>query len=272
MSDFIIENGILRRYIGSDTAVTVPECVHEIGEKAFSVNVTVREILIPESVKWIASTAFYGCRSLVNAQLSEGVTAIGSRAFADCTSLRALTLPDSIGMIHMMAFLNCSSLATVRLPSDLRSLESCVFQNCTSLRRINVPYRTVRIERTAFYNCPALNEILISPQKLQLITGTDPHFSAYLRGCFAYSEQNSITEEESATLARYAKACVKALAPQLKDHLPTVKYTVEHKILTVTEAELMLKLCTSAECRSLILNYINSERKTATPDEKYELL
>ena len=272
MSDFIIENGILRRYNGSDSRVTVPEGVREIGDGAFSGNLTLSEVFIPESVKWIAGTAFYGCKSLVSARISEGVTAIGTRAFVDCVSLRELTLPDTVGMIHMMAFLNCSSLTSVRLPSDLQSLETCVFQNCTSLARINIPNSVVRIERSAFYNCPSLDEVLINPQKLHLINVASSTFSACLRGCFTYSEQNTLTDAERERLDRYANMHARGLAPWLINHLPALRYITEHGILQITDAQILLKLCVNTECRALMLNYIGDRGEASSIDEKYGLL
>lgn len=56
--DFIMEDGVLVKYIGSDENVEIPEEIHEI-----------------------ASRAFFGCVSVVRTKISERVTAIGDEAF-----------------------------------------------------------------------------------------------------------------------------------------------------------------------------------------------
>ena len=70
-NDFVIENGVLKEYKGTDPVVTVPDGVTVIGERAF-----------------------YNCRSLQKITLPEGLTSIGSGAFA-CTDVRSVMLPSS---------------------------------------------------------------------------------------------------------------------------------------------------------------------------------
>ena len=50
-ADFIIENGILKKYIGKDAAVMIPAGVTEIAEDAFRGCYTVSSVTIPEGVK-----------------------------------------------------------------------------------------------------------------------------------------------------------------------------------------------------------------------------
>ena len=64
IKDFEIENGVLKEYKGTDSEVTIPDSVTEIG-----------------------SYAFYGCTSLTSITIPDSVTVIGDGAFENCESL-----------------------------------------------------------------------------------------------------------------------------------------------------------------------------------------
>lgn len=61
MQDFVIEDGVLVRYNGTDATVCVPEEVTAIGEYCFQGNKTLRSIHLPESFREIRAYAFDGC-------------------------------------------------------------------------------------------------------------------------------------------------------------------------------------------------------------------
>ena len=92
--DFVIENGILKKYKGSGGNVVVPEGVTRIGDRAFSGCENLQSITLPEGVTSIGDWAFYNCKSLQSITLPEGVTSIGNGAFEDCEKLQSVTIPD----------------------------------------------------------------------------------------------------------------------------------------------------------------------------------
>lgn len=47
MSDFQIENGVLKKYTGNDTVVTISDGVTEIGRRAFGGCESLERIIIP---------------------------------------------------------------------------------------------------------------------------------------------------------------------------------------------------------------------------------
>ena len=81
--DFVIENGNLLKYSGSDRAVAVPDGVTAVGERAFA-----------------------GCASLEETVLPEGVRYIGEFAFANCARLKKVNLPASVKNVRNGAFDN----------------------------------------------------------------------------------------------------------------------------------------------------------------------
>ena len=57
-NEFVIENGILKQYIGKGGDVVIPDGVTEIGFDIFRFNTIVKSLSIPDSVKFIQPLAF----------------------------------------------------------------------------------------------------------------------------------------------------------------------------------------------------------------------
>ena len=114
--DFFIKNGVLVKYRGSDSHVTIPSSVTSIGESAFTFkenenileNKNLRSVTIPSSVTSIGRRAFYKCVNLTSITIPSSVTSIGESAFNWCESLTSVTIPSSVTSIEDMAFGNCN--------------------------------------------------------------------------------------------------------------------------------------------------------------------
>ena len=110
LRDFGIENGVLKRYLGSGGAVKVPERVTSIGEKAFWGRTELTGITLPDGVTEIGEAAFYQCENLTEITLPAGLTNIGKWAFDGCEGLRRVSLPEDVALGDM-AFRGCKGLA-----------------------------------------------------------------------------------------------------------------------------------------------------------------
>ncbi len=108
-SDYIIKNGILKEYIGSESNVIVPNGVTSIG------------------------LAFAFCENITNVILPCGITSIESHAFWSCENLTSVTLPDSLTSIDDWAFDGCLNLMKITLPSNLFSIGYEAFNECKKL-------------------------------------------------------------------------------------------------------------------------------------------
>ena len=60
--DFVITDGVLTSYTGTDKEITIPDTVTEIGENAFK-NSECTSVTIPSSVKKIGKSAFFNASS-----------------------------------------------------------------------------------------------------------------------------------------------------------------------------------------------------------------
>ncbi len=177
-SDFIIDNGVLKKYKGPGGDVVIPEGVTTIGSEAFSGCARVRELTIPGTVQSIESKAFLGCTGLAKLTIPEGVRTIGREAFRGCKSLTTLTLPSSLQKIEREAFYLCSSLTEVVI-HDLAAwcridFESCIKDSSNPLSLAGklcldgelitdlvIPEGVTRIERAVFCGCTCLKSVTI---------------------------------------------------------------------------------------------------------------
>ncbi len=109
---FIISNGILERYTGTDSHVMIPEEVTVIGERAFENHASLVSVTIPDRVTSIGSCAFSNCVNLRCVHINEGAAleAIGSYAFYACRKLEHFSMPDNVTHIGEKAFFRCTKL------------------------------------------------------------------------------------------------------------------------------------------------------------------
>ena len=158
-SDFVIESGILKQYVGPGGDVIIPEGVTSIGDHAFAWRKTVTSVTIPDSVTSIGSSAFYYCKSLTNITIPEGVSYIDSSTFEGCSSLTSVTIPKSAKIIGYGAFGGCSSLTSVMIPEGVMSIDSSAFSGCSSLTSVTIPRSVTRVGSEAFSGCSSLRSL-----------------------------------------------------------------------------------------------------------------
>lgn len=128
--DFVIENGVLIKYIGSGGDVVIPDTVTEIGEKAFEKCFRVTSVLIPQSVVKIGVGAFLFCYDLKTITLSEKLDTIAEDTFWGCSSLTDIMLPRGLTAIGDNAFLGCEALQTITIPDGVMVLGENIFEYC----------------------------------------------------------------------------------------------------------------------------------------------
>ncbi len=102
--DFIIEKNVLKKYLGTDSHVLVPDDVTIIGDGAFKNQKKIITVTLPENIISIGHYAFSGCRSLTSVEIPETVTIIGDYAFNGCKRLPMIDIPESVRKIGRGAF------------------------------------------------------------------------------------------------------------------------------------------------------------------------
>lgn len=130
LEDFIITDGILEKYIGSEGNVVIPKSITNIGNNAFLFCSHLTSVTIPNSVTNIGDNAFLFCDKLKSVIIPVGVMSIGNHAFSECTSLISVTIPYSVKNIGEFAFYGCSNLEKVTIPKSVKEIGDYAFWYC----------------------------------------------------------------------------------------------------------------------------------------------
>ena len=174
-NDFIIENGVLKKYIGSNTEVTIPDGVTEIGEYAFGRNLKLVSVTIPNGVTIISSAAFRDCEKLKTVILPESLTLIDEYAFYNCDKLKKINIPNNVEKISSWAFRH-TGLTSVIIPNSVKKVDFAAFACCKNLRKVKILNDETCIMPDAFCGCPKLadeNGFVIVKNVLWDYYGTD---------------------------------------------------------------------------------------------------
>ena len=102
---------IITSYVCEEDELTIPaeldgHAVTGIGEKAFSL-----------------------CLSLTSVTIPDSVTTIGESAFSSCPSLMSVTIPDSVTTIGRRAFFGCPDTLTITVSRDSYAAQYCIENN-----------------------------------------------------------------------------------------------------------------------------------------------
>ena len=159
--DFMIEEKVLCKYLGTKSKVVIPDGVTNIGNDAFRDCSSPTSIIIPEGVTDIGSSAFENCSSLISVNIPDSVSSIGDHAFMGCKLLTSVTIPDSVTSIGESVFEDCTSLSSVVISGSVSSIRRNTFFNCNSLTSVIIPEKVNDIERSAFNGCASLVSVVI---------------------------------------------------------------------------------------------------------------
>lgn len=158
-NDFIIENGVLKAYRGSDADVTIPDGVRSIGSNVFREHSGLKSVTIPEGVASIGRAAFELCKDLQTVTLPDSLEEIFDWAFGGCESLKDIRVPNGITEIRNGVFRLCKSLSNVILPNRLKKIGESAFGECKNLPHISLPDGLTVIDSYAFAFCRDLKNI-----------------------------------------------------------------------------------------------------------------
>ena len=114
----------------------IPNTVIAIGNYAFYLCETLREIIIPNSVTIIGDGAFSDCKGLTSVTIGNSVTTIGEEAFQCCYSLTSVEIPNSVTAIGFEAFAYCRALKSVTIGKSLSTIINYAFSYCDNLTEV----------------------------------------------------------------------------------------------------------------------------------------
>ena len=194
MNDFIIEDGVLKKYIGSEA-----------------------DVVIPDGITTIGSSAFRNCTAQKNIVLPESITKIEHAAFAGCVNLQSIVIPNSIKNITFMMFCGCTNLHTVILPPDLKGIGGSAFSECKNLTNIQIPQAITHIDSMAFFNCEKLQEIEI-PKTLEFLGVNAFSGCRNLQRLSMTTEHTKTIYKESFPREMELRSCILPSEPDDEEH------------------------------------------------------
>ena len=200
--NFVIENGVLKKYNGWQTFVEIPDTVTSIGDEAFKNNTSMVSVSIPDSVKSIGDSAFYGCTSLLGVVIPDSVEKTGRCAFQKCSKLASAYLPvnEKLTVINTGTFYECMSLKEIIVPDNIVKIEFDAFYNCRNLKNIDLSKNLITVGYNVFGNCKSISKIEI-PKSLKNFdstwgSGTNTKYGVF-GGC---SNLKTVKFEEGSTI------------------------------------------------------------------------
>ena len=178
--DFLIDNGVLIEYTGTDAEVAVPEGIKEIGFEAFYRKNMV-SVRLPKGLRRIGRLAFNKCEKLNSVFFPESLEEIGASAFEECAALSSITQPSLETVIGPHAFRGCDALPDedgfvivggvllkyrgkeerVRVPDKVREIGYEAFRDCKELISVALPKDLTVIGEAAFLRCERLSGIVL---------------------------------------------------------------------------------------------------------------
>ncbi|MDE7139699.1 MAG: leucine-rich repeat domain-containing protein, partial [Treponemataceae bacterium] len=173
----IDDDGVLTKYTGNETDVTIPEGVTDIGSGAFyecesletvTYNGTLAQWCAMDNDFWLmhnATSVILTGQNNMNLKqeatlvIPDEATKIGRNAFGGCTSLTGVTIPEGVTSIGNNAFYECTSLTEVTIPDGVTKIEYNTFYGCASLTSVTIPDGVTSIESSTFEGCTGLTTI-----------------------------------------------------------------------------------------------------------------
>jgi len=181
LSDFMITDNILVKYIGNAKSIRIPDGVSIIGELAFKDKTEIEKIDFPNTIIEIKESAFERCLNLPYIILPMNVIKIGKKAFSRCYNVGYIEFNDNLESIEAEVFSFCSKVKMINLNNGLRFMDSSAFNNCSLLARFAVPENNtyyssyegmiLNKEQTLLVRCPEhyINDFVLIPNTVKVL-------------------------------------------------------------------------------------------------------
>lgn len=288
VSDFIIENGVLIKYVGPGGDVVIPEGVTQIGREAFQFCWGLTGVVFPKTLKVIDRCAFEFCRQLTSVVFSDNIEVIGAKAFADSNLISAM-LPDSVKYLDTGVFLNCRNLEMLHIPKYVSAIPTWFIGGTEKIKELILPDAVTSFKLDAFAHANGLEritgknvtsiggEIWDMKEVVQIIfpkvSVYDAEYDAF-RMCLAMgflAEPEGYEERVAKSYRKYLSSKTKEvlLYAFSQDDVSILDFFCKNKLLTKAAAENIYmekaREGNAIQCTLYLLNWLRGKKKNTDP-------
>lgn len=171
--DFVVENGVLTDYLGTNPEVIIPGDIGitELRKGLFDGNKWITKVVVPEGVTVIGGNCFRRCASLEELILPESLVDLGYYALSYLSSLKEVIIPENVEAYGYCMFMGSTGLEKIIFKSNkIINGESFAFYGCTSLKEIQLPESLESFDYGAFRGCTSLTSLTF-PASFKAFTG-----------------------------------------------------------------------------------------------------
>lgn len=193
--DFVIEDGILRKYVGNEKIVEIPSGIKKIGTLAFEEHKEIEKVIMPDGLVEIGSMAFAGCSNLEEIIIPKSVKIMYSEMFYGTkwlenqrkispfiiineilvnaeTAVGDVIIPETVTKIGSNAFGYNKEVTSVKIPENVTSIDGEAFIYCTQLKKVTMTNSVTELGADAFSKCKALVDVRLSSSVDTIYGGT----------------------------------------------------------------------------------------------------
>ena len=176
IKQFVVEDGVLIGYNGTDKNITIPntydgQTITAISPDAFSYNSDIESVIIPDTVTDVQEYAFTECVSLTSVKLPKNITEIKDGTFEDCTNLENITWPQTVKKIGTGAFSSCRSLKSIKT-EDCEEIGRAAFYWCDNVKEITLKGKIAET-RQLLWGCSRLEKVIVDSRDIDLSDAFD---------------------------------------------------------------------------------------------------
>ena len=171
--DFIIESGVVTKYLGCSNVVIIPDGAIVLSPCLFWDNQKIKEVRLPNSLISISGDTFYNCSNLEKVNIPFSCKFMGNNPFAGCPKIKVINespyfnLVD--GVLYNKDFTRLIYYPISKLDEkyiiDFRCkiLGKHSFYLCNNLKEVDITESVIKLENNPFSGC---NQLILNNKSL----------------------------------------------------------------------------------------------------------
>ena len=156
---------ILKKYLGNDSCVSVPDTVAIVAPFAFEKQSNLETVIFPSTITKISINAFSECHRLMEVKIPSTATLVGEDVYNNLISGSNIKYHDGdfefadAGKTILWKYLGSSTIVTI--PATVTTIAPSAFENNRDLQSITIPASVTQIWAKAFAGCNRLRDVEI---------------------------------------------------------------------------------------------------------------